>query len=457
MVWELIDQFVVVAIALASGFIYVHKRSEYASAFILFLVFILSQTLLLMILLTPPLILLVFVVMSFLLSNIFEDIDSYLKIDFYSIKTYELIVTILGLFCILNFIWDILKFNVLDTFSNLGLFDYWYYAYFIYIILKFLVQIRLVKFLRLDSPLTPISSDVKHIETTSGIKNIETKSDVKLLDGVDNSLVSNNEAVIIDNVDDVYISSSVNKLLVIILSIGVFIIFVIMFLSNHIGFTTYDATAHSLVIYDHNQYETELSVLRGDKAFRSDGDYSKLYKKYEEYGYTSDEILAIFDGLNSDLVSTLKKIDLSYDISNSNIQNGDELIITASYNHKKAKRNKIKVINTVQEIKIDDMPVMLSSDNVELSDFITLDEDIKTYLVDYSYNKLTLSDVYIGDNVYLIYDLDEGVKNNLLFDEQISKITIIADIHILNEELVINDIIDIKDKEVIPVDGYAKV
>ncbi len=214
---------------------------------------------------------------------------------------------------------------------------------------------------------------------------------------------------------------------------------VLNFISSHIGWYDYDVKAHSLIVYPKNQPVTKVDVINPIDYFNSEGDYQKLYDDYIDYGYTKADIDRMFLGLNSTNYDALKKLDIEFDLSTNNVQNGDTITITTNYNDKKARQNKINITNAQFEYQINDLPSYVTKDNTTIKDFNNIEV---TQILDESnitFDHKTLTHVYQDPNdessIILEYKLTGGIKDGRFSNQEIDNMFIKVDAIIINDEL----------------------
>ncbi len=258
---------------------------------------------------------------------------------------------------------------------------------------------------------------------------------------------------------------SANNLPILLLTLAVLIAGLTYFLINR-NVYDYDITEHSLVIYDHESYNPELSIISAEQEFRTDGDYSKLYNKYEDYGYSKEQLDSIFTDLNSELIERLKKIELSYELSISNVSYGDEVTITTNYNQDKAKKEKIKIVNPTYTYVVDDINELASSTNTSKNDLSSLLEEVEAKLKadEISYDTIEVANAYLDETknngsrkLIVEYQLTNGKYKALIGTRDVVNVYLTTEIFYENDHLKHTDNFKVSRNEPKTNDEYVEL
>ncbi len=189
----------------------------------------------------------------------------------------------------------------------------------------------------------------------------------------------------------------------------IIIIFIVTVLTAIIIYTTFfnyteiDAQANSGIIYDHNNTQATLEYV-------STWDENVDVEVLNEYGYTekdyNSKISPIYD---VEMTSTIQNLNLEPVISpvGDVYNNGDIVEITLQYDKEYAKEEKIKVLNSSWEIKIDGLyeniiTEDITSDKIEILDNKIQDEipnQNERYYNDENINNLNIELVGVFNGV----------------------------------------------------------
>ncbi len=457
--WELIDQYIYLYIVLCSFYIYLNKKSQYIAGILLVVLLLLSSSFFLNLILGPALFLLSIITIVIVL---LENYEEFKELNYRNVIFYELMWAVIGAGLIIVTVINMFNVSFLKVINDLKGYDTLVFIYVLILCAKF------------------IQSHILNKENNKRINQVEnTNQKIENNNQVNRELIDSNEIgdTLVDNelnkqeieVDE---QKQINKLTnessnsnnqvnpkrrnsgKEVNNFNVFLVSLVIILAGfsyfmiHRNIIKYDATIHMLPIYDHNTYNPEIQILAANEAYKKDGDYSKLYKKYEELGYSKEEIDAIFEGITSDELERVNKIDLNYEVSVSNVKAGDLVKITATYNEDKADKQKVKVINAETEILIDGVPEVATKDNVTMEMIDSLLADVDALLRDekITYSQMKVNNVYLdesianGDRKLIVeYKLTDGEYDALIGTRAVSNIYITAEVHLEDDKLIYAD------------------
>ncbi len=466
--WELIDQYVYLYIMLSTFYIYLNNKSQYVAGILLVGLLFLSSSFFLNIILGPALFILSIITIVMILVERHEEL---MKLEYKKASFYEIVWSLIGMILIVITLSHLFNISFTKFINNLKIYDTWVLGYVIILVAKFIQEKILKSNLKIteDQEVVVIdhTNEAKHnyIEANQyAIANDKGDTMNNELSKAEQLAKANNKSSELSskrrmNKDD---NNTFNVLLIaLVILLAGFSYFMIN--RNQLK---YDVSAHVLPIYDHSVYNPEISVLAANEKYEEDGDYSKLYNHYTKLGYTKEEIDAIFTDITSDTLERINKIDLTYEVSMSNVKYGDNVKITATYDQKKAKKQKVKIINPVIELTIDDINEVASSSNITSTMLKELDPEVKALLND---NDIT-ADSYVINNAYLNenidnasrdliieYKLTNGKLDALIGEHDVDTIYVMTDVHLEDGKLVHSERFDLERGNIKEIDEYTKL
>ncbi len=458
MVWEFIDQYIYISVLIIGLYFKLKNKNLTLTGIILLLVCI-TNIIPVINLLFSPITLIVSVVLIF--DCLIDIIKNYQRMNNTNLKIMELGIGAFGLFLIILFFNKLTSIELIMAGKVITYFDFWLFIYASFLVYKSFVNLKEINYIS-DSKEELIEDEIVVIDAVDHQKEqylITNKFDTVKNEEIMTKESKDNQINTSSNYRQVNQKRSINsnlpinlndeKSIIIIFATLLILVTSLFYFMNFYGYEKFDVQAHSLEIYDHTSYTPELSMINGVDEYRKDGDYSKLYKEYEDYGYQAGEIDAIFEGLNSEIVEKLEKLDLSYEVSNSNVSDNQIVNINVTYDEEEAKKQKIKVINNNFDVVISDIPVVITSDNTVKDDFMVLNTKVESAAKnkDISFDSISLNKVYIEESAtdsnqcILEYTLENGKEKSLGRYKDVEKIYVIADAYKMNDEIeLVNDL-----------------